>query len=159
MFFLVSSGLAHGRWETLQGLDIQRLRRGYMYVPCQNNTTWAFRTLTLVSIFLVTIHAMLALFLTKQTRKDSANGQVVSQSTQFAPFSFSSLTISFNFRLFPNYFPLPKTGLEYWSDPGNRQDGFINWQVNGQQTSSLYAPAVGPDQGTGGTKELSSARS
>ena len=43
------------------------------------------------------------------------------------------------------------TGFEYWSDPNNRQNGFINWQVNGQQTSSLYAPAVGPDQGTGGS--------
>jgi hypothetical protein len=42
-------------------------------------------------------------------------------------------------------------GFEYWSDPGNRQDGFITWQVDGQQTSTLYAPAIGPDQGTGGT--------
>ena len=58
----------------------------------------------------------------------------------------SSLTVSFNF-------PLLKTGFEYWPDPGNCQDGFVNWQVNGQQTSSLcYAPAVGPDQGTRGTE-------
>ena len=42
-------------------------------------------------------------------------------------------------------------GFEYWSDPNNRQDGFINWQVNGQQTTSLWAAAVGPDQGTGGS--------
>ena len=44
-----------------------------------------------------------------------------------------------------------QTGFEYWSDPNNRQNGFVNWQVDGQQTSSLYAPAVGPDQGTGGS--------
>ena len=56
----------------------------------------------------------------------------------------SSVTISFKF-------PLSGTGFEYWSDPGNRPDGFINWQVNGQQTSSLYAPAFGPDQGKGGS--------
>jgi len=42
-------------------------------------------------------------------------------------------------------------GFEYWSDPNNRQNGFINWQVDGQRTSSLYAPAVEPDQGTGGS--------
>ena len=29
---------------------------------------------------------------------------------------------------------LPETGFEYWSDPGNRQHGVINWQVNGGQT-------------------------
>ena len=44
-----------------------------------------------------------------------------------------------------------QTGFEYWSDPKNRQNGFITWQVDGQQTSTLYAPAVGPDQGTGGS--------
>ena len=44
-----------------------------------------------------------------------------------------------------------QTGFEYWSDPNNRQNGYINWQVDGKQTSSLYAPAVGPDQGTGGS--------
>jgi len=42
-------------------------------------------------------------------------------------------------------------GFECWSDPNNRQSGYINWQLDGQQTSTLYAPAVGPDQGTGGS--------
>ena len=42
-------------------------------------------------------------------------------------------------------------GFEYWSDPNNRQNGFINWQVDGQQTSTLWAAGVGPDQGTGGS--------
>ena len=50
-----------------------------------------------------------------------------------------------------SHLTINQTGFEYWSDPNNRQSGFINWQVDGQQTSSLYAPAVGPDQGTGGT--------
>ena len=40
-------------------------------------------------------------------------------------------------------------GFEYWSDPNNRENGFINWQVDGQQTSSLWAAAVGPDSSTG----------
>jgi hypothetical protein len=51
----------------------------------------------------------------------------------------------------PSFISINQTGFEYWSDPNNRQNGFINWQVDGQQTSSLYAPAVGPDQDTGGS--------
>ena len=60
-----------------------------------------------------------------------------------------SVNYSLLFLASPNSFS--QTGFEYWSDPNNRQNGFINWQVDGQQTSSLYAPSVGPDQGTGGS--------
>jgi len=42
-------------------------------------------------------------------------------------------------------------GFEYWSDPNNRENGFISWQVDGQQTSSVWAAAVGPDTGEGGS--------
>ncbi|PPR01618.1 hypothetical protein CVT24_005845, partial [Panaeolus cyanescens] len=42
-------------------------------------------------------------------------------------------------------------GFEYWSDPNNRQDGYINWQVDGRQSHGMWAPAVGPDQGADGT--------
>ncbi|KAF8810897.1 beta-glucan synthesis-associated, partial [Phlegmacium glaucopus] len=42
-------------------------------------------------------------------------------------------------------------GFEYWSDPNNRQNGFINWQVDGKKTSTLWAASVGPDQDTGGS--------
>ena len=60
-------------------------------------------------------------------------------------------TLGKSFLFFTSHISINQTGFEYWSDPNNRQNGFINWQVDGQQTSSLYAPAVGPDQGTGGS--------
>ena len=56
-----------------------------------------------------------------------------------------------NFFLSPSLISINQTGFEYWSDPNNRQSGYINWQVDGQQTSSLYAPAVGPDQDAEGS--------
>jgi hypothetical protein len=63
--------------------------------------------------------------------------------------NFKTLGKSFLFLTFSHL--INKTGFEYWSDPNNRQNGYINWQVDGRQTSSLYAPAVGPDQDTGGS--------
>lgn len=42
-------------------------------------------------------------------------------------------------------------GFEYWSDPNNRNDGFITWQADGQKTYQIWAPAVAADQGTDGT--------
>ncbi|PPQ73668.1 hypothetical protein CVT26_010760 [Gymnopilus dilepis] len=42
-------------------------------------------------------------------------------------------------------------GFEYWSDPKNRQDGYITWQADGQKTYQIWASAVGPDQGTDGS--------
>jgi beta-glucanase (GH16 family) len=42
-------------------------------------------------------------------------------------------------------------GFEYWSDPSNRQDGFITWQVNGSMSARVGASAFGPDQDAGGT--------
>jgi hypothetical protein len=63
----------------------------------------------------------------------------------------SLISLSHPHPIKPNHFPSNVIGFEYWSDPNSRQNGFINWQVNGQQTTTLYAPAVGPDQGTGGS--------
>ena len=60
-------------------------------------------------------------------------------------------TLGKSFLVLASLISINQSGFEYWSDPNNRQNGFINWQVDGQQTSSLYAPAVGPDQGTGGS--------
>lgn len=42
-------------------------------------------------------------------------------------------------------------GFEYWSDPNDRQAGYINWQVDGKQSHGVWAPAVGPDQGPDGS--------
>lgn len=36
-------------------------------------------------------------------------------------------------------------GFEYWSDPNDREAGFITWQVAGQATHQVGAGAVGPD--------------
>ncbi|CAK5262481.1 unnamed protein product [Mycena citricolor] len=36
-------------------------------------------------------------------------------------------------------------GFEYWSDPKDPSTGFITWQVNGTESISMGASAVGPD--------------
>ncbi|KAJ7366627.1 glycoside hydrolase family 16 protein [Mycena albidolilacea] len=38
-------------------------------------------------------------------------------------------------------------GLEYWSDPDNRDDGYITWFASDTESWSLKAGAVGPDTG------------
>ncbi|KAK2459278.1 hypothetical protein APHAL10511_008699 [Amanita phalloides] len=43
-------------------------------------------------------------------------------------------------------------GFEYHSDPSNRQTGFITWQVDGAQTYTMGAGAVGPDTGSDGSQ-------
>ncbi|KAJ7644331.1 glycoside hydrolase family 16 protein [Roridomyces roridus] len=40
-------------------------------------------------------------------------------------------------------------GIEYWSDPDNREDGYITWVSNGQKSWSINADAAGPDSGAG----------
>jgi len=48
----------------------------------------------------------------------------------------------------PNY----KTfGFEYWSDPNDRNAGYVEWQVDGQPSHRVLAAAVAPDQGDGGS--------
>ncbi|KAJ6584746.1 glycoside hydrolase family 16 protein [Mycena capillaripes] len=37
-------------------------------------------------------------------------------------------------------------GFEYWSDPDNRDDGYITWVSSGVESWSMTAAAVGPDQ-------------
>ncbi|KAJ7134394.1 glycoside hydrolase family 16 protein [Mycena epipterygia] len=36
-------------------------------------------------------------------------------------------------------------GFEYWSDPNNRDDGYITWISNGTESWSVTAAAIGPD--------------
>ncbi|KAJ7164658.1 glycoside hydrolase family 16 protein [Mycena crocata] len=36
-------------------------------------------------------------------------------------------------------------GFEYWSDPDNRDDGYITWVSNGTESWSMTAAAIGPD--------------
>lgn len=36
-------------------------------------------------------------------------------------------------------------GYELWSDPNNRQDGYITWFSNGQPTWTVTSASVGPD--------------
>jgi hypothetical protein len=36
-------------------------------------------------------------------------------------------------------------GYEYWSNPSRRQDGYITWYSEGQQTWKITPDAVGPD--------------
>ncbi|EPQ51074.1 beta-glucan synthesis-associated [Gloeophyllum trabeum ATCC 11539] len=36
-------------------------------------------------------------------------------------------------------------GFEWWSDPNNRNDGYITWFSNGQKTWTLTAASIGPD--------------
>ncbi|KAF9013422.1 glycoside hydrolase family 16 protein [Cyathus striatus] len=36
-------------------------------------------------------------------------------------------------------------GTEYWSDPNNRDDGYITWYSNGQKTWTITAATVGSD--------------
>ncbi|KAJ3494568.1 hypothetical protein NLJ89_g10781 [Agrocybe chaxingu] len=42
-------------------------------------------------------------------------------------------------------------GFEYWSDPNDRQAGYVNWQVDGARSHRVSATAVGPDQGPDGS--------
>ncbi|KAL0958584.1 hypothetical protein HGRIS_013925 [Hohenbuehelia grisea] len=42
-------------------------------------------------------------------------------------------------------------GFEYWADPQNRDDGYVAWQVDGQQSVRVGARSVGADQGPDGT--------
>ncbi|CAA7270511.1 unnamed protein product [Cyclocybe aegerita] len=42
-------------------------------------------------------------------------------------------------------------GFEYWSDPNDRQAGYVNWQVDGARSHRVSATAVGPDQGSDGS--------
>ncbi|KAF5369541.1 hypothetical protein D9758_002593 [Tetrapyrgos nigripes] len=39
-------------------------------------------------------------------------------------------------------------GFEWWSDPNNRDQGFITWFSNGEKTWHLPASAIGPDSST-----------
>ena len=48
-------------------------------------------------------------------------------------------------------FSFPYVGFEYWSDPSNPNDGYLTWQVNGQTTTTLGAPAMAPDTGPTGS--------
>lgn len=34
---------------------------------------------------------------------------------------------------------------EYWSDPNNRDDGYITWYSNGQQTWTMTSATIGPN--------------
>ena len=43
-------------------------------------------------------------------------------------------------------------GFEYWANPKNRDEGFINWQVDGKPTHRVGAAAMGPDQGPEGSQ-------
>lgn len=45
-----------------------------------------------------------------------------------------------------------RLGFELWSDPNNREDGYVQWQVDGQPTVRLGAQSVGPDMGPNGTQ-------
>jgi len=36
-------------------------------------------------------------------------------------------------------------GFEWWSDPNNRQDGYITWFSNGTATWTVTAASIGPD--------------
>ena len=36
-------------------------------------------------------------------------------------------------------------GVEFWSDPNNRDDGYVVWYVNGQETWRIQSSAIGPD--------------
>ncbi|KDR82685.1 hypothetical protein GALMADRAFT_56942 [Galerina marginata CBS 339.88] len=39
-------------------------------------------------------------------------------------------------------------GFEWWSDPQNRQDGYITWYSNGQKTWTATAATIGPNSGS-----------
>ena len=44
-----------------------------------------------------------------------------------------------------------RAGFEYFANPKSREEGFITWQMDGQQTIRMGAGAVGPDQGPDGS--------
>lgn len=78
------------------------------------------------------------IFDTSRTRPNSYHGSAVQQSV-------SSLTRvpsdmfqgqGKNFKVF---------GFEYWSDPNNPLDGYVQWVVDGTPSHRLGAGAVGPD--------------
>jgi hypothetical protein len=39
-------------------------------------------------------------------------------------------------------------GFEWWSDPGNRDSGFVTWYANGQPTWTVTSASIGPDNTT-----------
>ena len=39
-------------------------------------------------------------------------------------------------------------GFEWWSDPNNRQDGYITWFADGQPSWKMTAATIGPDANT-----------
>lgn len=49
-------------------------------------------------------------------------------------------------------FDRSSSGFEYWSDPNNRDDGFITWQLDDNPTFRMGASAVGPDTGVNGSQ-------
>lgn len=40
-------------------------------------------------------------------------------------------------------------GLEYWSDPKNRDDGYVQWYSSGQESWKITSASIGPDEGSG----------
>lgn len=36
-------------------------------------------------------------------------------------------------------------GFEYWSDPKNRDDGYVTWYSNGQKTWTMTSATIGPN--------------
>lgn len=36
-------------------------------------------------------------------------------------------------------------GVEFWSDPDDRDGGYVVWYVNGKETWRVEASAIGPD--------------
>ena len=44
-----------------------------------------------------------------------------------------------------------REGFEYWSNPQNRDEGFVSWMVGDQQTTRMGAGAVAADQGPDGS--------
>ena len=45
-------------------------------------------------------------------------------------------------------------GYEWWSDPNNRDDGYITWYSQGQKTWTATAATIGPDPITGVSQRL-----
>ncbi|TFK60546.1 beta-glucan synthesis-associated [Pluteus cervinus] len=79
-----------------------------------------------------------------RTRANTYHGSAVQQSV-------SGIT-----RLPPDMFQgsgqvFRKLGFEYWADPNNPQDGYVEWQVDTEPSHRVSALAVGPDTGDGGS--------
>jgi hypothetical protein len=45
-------------------------------------------------------------------------------------------------------------GFEYWSNPSQRDEGFITWQADGAQTARMGASALPADDATGISRRL-----